>query len=131
MAEGNLHQKYKEQVRHALQSAGWDETATEALRRISTGGLGTHEFLDYRLDIFASKRGVSLGIEVDNPQSGGGHLTTRERKKDKVRTKALYDTHGILVLRLEFYQIKGSSDEEIIEEIEYEIKRHIPTFHSS
>ena len=128
MTESSLHQHYKEKIKYALIKAGWQEACNEAKRRTSTDRLGTHEFLDYRLDVYATKGGIHLGIEVDGTKSGGGHLTQRAQKSDKARAKALYNQHGILVLRLEFYQIKGCTDDEIIEEIEHEVRRYVPTF---
>lgn len=106
---------------------GWTNVYTEARRKVSTEGLWKgREVLSYDVDIIAEKNDIKLGVEIDNPDSGGGHSTQRERAKDKTRTRSLQEQHmGLIILRFEFWQLKGISNEEIIGEIEHEIRRHV------
>lgn len=129
MGESNRHHSYKQRLKYALVKTGeWEEACNEAVRSVSTQGLHQeHKTFDYRLDVFARRKrdGLQLGIEVNNPRSGGGHLTPRATKKDEARRKAIFNQHSILVLKLEFYQLAGLQDfnKEVIEEIDHEIKR--------
>lgn len=127
MGESNRHHSYKERLKYALIRTGeWEEACNEAVRSVNTQGLHEeHKTFDYKLDVFARRKqdGFQLGIEINNPGPGGGHLTPRATKKDEARRKAIYDEFGILVLKLEFWQIKGCTDDELIQEIEHEILR--------
>jgi hypothetical protein len=123
LTESSRHRNYKEKLKYILTYNGWQNTTNEALRKVDTDGLNTHQFLPYGLDVYGEKDGVKLAIEVDNPKTGGGHRTQRERTKDKARTRSLYDQFGILVIRLEFWQIAGATDKELYEEIKHEIRR--------